>query len=356
MDLRTALECECCSTRVDLLHDVVAYSDEAVAKALMVSEVAQIARLERRMREFLLGKWRARVQEASRAAGARIAGGGSLAQAYKLVDKSMGKWAGETAPRFGDDAGKAYRLARKAGAKKAQGKTKASLSYQTPNFTDELPERVVKAVGDATTAASFTLIDQAAIADLGTDSALWIGRHYDENVRATVRTAVTPATIQGLSSRKAGEAVRDAVGKSLKKVTVPKGFNGSDIKYFEGLAANTVTNARVRGQIRSFQEFEVIKYEVVNPNDSRTSRICQHMNGKIFLVQQAVTQIERVSGITDPDKIKKLHPWMSMDKLLGISPKAGHVSDKDSKALADVGLSLPTYHFRCRSTVDVSFS
>lgn len=357
MDLRAALECECCSTRVDILHDVVTYSDEAVAKALMTPEVARIAKLEMRMREFLLAKWNVRATAAAKAAGNRVAGGGTLKNAFAIIDKSMARWAKDATPRFSLDAGKCYNLARAAGVRKASGKTKASLSYQVPNFTQQL-SKVEKASGarDPSLAASFALADARALEDLDGESALWIGRHYDANVRETLREAVKPATLQGMSSRAAGDAVRDAVESQLAKVTVPGGFNGSAAQYFEGLAANTVTNARVRGQIRSFQEYGITRYELVNPMDNRTSRVCVHLNGKVFLVQRAVEQMEAESGVFDPDEIRKIHPWSSYEDLIKISPTRGHVSDKDSAALADAGFALPPYHFRCRTTVDVSFS
>jgi hypothetical protein len=78
------------------------------------------------------------------------------------------------------------------------------------------------------------------------------------------------------------------------------------------------------------------------------------MNGKVFLVQEAINQIESEAGATKPEQIKTAHPWMSMKDVKTISPKAGNVSRGDSAKLAKGGLALPTYHFRCRSTVDVS--
>lgn len=357
MDLKTALECECCSARVDVLHDIVIASDELVAKALMLDEVAQIARLEQRMRELLLGKWRARSREAALAASARVAGGGSAADVHRIVDKAMNKWAPETEPRFSADASKVYRLARKAGAKKASGKTSASLSYQTPNFSQELPAAITKAKrreNNPKLENSFALLDTAAIADLEQESAIWIGSHYEKNVRSLVRSSVTPSTLKGLSERKAGEAVKTAISESLKHVSTPGGFRGTDIQYFEGLAANTVTNARVRGQVRSFQEYEVTRLVIVNPNDSRTSLICQHMSGKEFYVSQAVEQMDSLIGVYNPKDVKRLHPWMSFKEMLAVSPKAGLVNDRDARALAASGICLPPYHFRCRTTVDIS--
>lgn len=343
--LQHELTCECCAQELDILHDVIRLSDVSIAKVLMISEVAQIARSEMRMRDYLLGKWRLRATEAAARAGAVVSGGGNLTSAYAAVDKVMGKWAGEVEARAGKDLENVYYLARKAGWKKGTGQTKASLQYVVPNFTEEI-EAVQKAKRKAATVLpSFDLLDEKAVDTLQRDQMLWIGRHYDANLREAVREAVKPGMIAGRGHDKIGPIVRDAVQKTLGKVVVPEGFSGSDAKYFEGIAANVSTNARVSGQIRSFKDIGITKYEIVNPMDERTTPICRHMNGKVFEVKDAEAQLKRTAAATTPEGVKQAHPWLSLVKVQAI---------KGSKGLAKAGLALPPYHFRCRSTVDVS--
>jgi SPP1 gp7 family putative phage head morphogenesis protein len=349
--LQHELACECCAQRLDVLHDVIRLSDVSIAKALMISDVAQIARTEMRMRDYLLGKWRNRAKEAAARAGAVVSGGGNLATAYAAVDKVMGKWASEVESRAKKDLENVYYLARKAGWKKGTGKTKASLQYIVPNLTESLEagdESVAKARKVAEVLPSFDLGDEKAVADLQADQMLWIGRHYGANLRDAVRQAVEPGMIKGIGHDKAGVVVRDAVAGTLGKVVVPEGFSGSDAKYFEGIAANVSTNARVRGQIRSFSDIGITKYEIVNPMDERTTPICRTMNGKVFEVKQANDQIARTSAAKTPADVKSAHPWLGAEKVSAIFSKGG------TKGLAKAGLALPPYHFRCRSTVDVS--
>jgi SPP1 gp7 family putative phage head morphogenesis protein len=154
--------------------------------------------------------------------------------------------------------------------------------------------------------------------------------------------------IKGIGHDKAAKIIRDAVSKTLGKVVVPDGFSGSDAKYFEGIAANVSTNARVRGQIRSFSDIGITKYEIVNPMDSRTTPICRTMNGKVFEVKEANKQIARTAEAKTPADVKTAHPWLGAEKVKSIFSKGG------TKGLAKAGLALPPYHFRCRSTVDVS--
>lgn len=349
-----ALSCACCDRKLDLLHDVLVTSDISIAKALMISEVAQIARLEMRTRDYLTGKWNARAKDASARAGSIVKGGGSLKAVYSAVDKVMGKWAGEVETRVTGDLARVYKLARVAGWKKAKGKTKASLQYVVPNFTEELDagrERVTKAKSDKTGEAlpSFDLVDDKAIADLQDDQMLWIGRHYDANVRAAIRSAVQPSMTQGVGHDVAGRRVAEAIARELGKVVVPDGFRGSAAKYFEGIAANTATNARVRGQVRSFSQIGITRYEIVNPMDDRTTEICAFMNGQVFTVKDAEEQIAKTSAAKTPAGVKRAHPWLPVGRVQKIFAKGG------TKGLVANGLALPPYHFRCRSTVDVSF-
>lgn len=355
--LHDALSCECCAVELDLLHDVLVTSDVSIAKALMISEVAQIARLEMRMRDYLTGKWRTRASEASARAGSIVARGGSVTAACDAVDTVMGKWARDVEPRVTLDLAGIYRLARKAGWKKASGKTRASLQYVVPNFTEELDakrESVQKARGKgkgeiADVLPSLDLADERAVKGLQADQMLWIGRHYRKNLRDAVRGAVEPGMVRGVGHDVAGKRVAAAVEKELGRVVVPKGFRGSDAKYFEGIAANTATNARVQGQIRSFSDIGITSYEIVNPMDDRTTDICAFMNGQVFQVSDANDQIERTAAAKNPAQVKEAHPWLSVREIKSIYDKGGN------KGLAEAGLSLPPYHFRCRSTVDVSF-
>jgi hypothetical protein len=317
----------------------------------MISDVAHMARIEVRMREYLLSKWRLRADQAAKKAGGVYASTGSLKTSFAAVDKIMDKWDEEVAVRFGKDIGEIYKLARNAGWKKANGQTSASLQYIVPNFTEELEEKVKKAKKIkrrvAAVKPSFDLFDEQAVMQLQDDQMLWIGVHYNKNVRDTVRESVKPSVVEGVSRTEAGRRVAEAVGKQLRKITVPGGFNGSDAKYFEGLAANTATNSRVRGQLRSFVDVGVTRYEIMNPMDNRTSPICAYMNGKVFTIREGASLIAKVSGATNPDQVKEAHPWVS-------TTEAKRIGSGGERALAKAGLSLPPYHFRCRSTVDIS--
>jgi hypothetical protein len=350
-----AHDCRC--AEIDVTTAFLGVSDELVAKALVVSEVAQIARAEMRARTLLLNHWRVRADQAAKMAEKAVVGGANVQQTLAVVDGVMGKFAEDVKKGFTHEIGTVYRLARVAGWKKGSGQTTASLSYQVASFTQNIAdgkEKVRKAKADpkAKVPLVFDLVDDHAVADLQTDQMIWIGRAYNQKLREGLRVLVKPAITEGIGRTAAGKKIREAVGTSLRGISIPGGFRGNDATYFEGLAANTMTNARVRGQIRSFDDLELTTYQIMNPDDERTSLICRHMVGKQFQTSQAVAHIEKLSGAKNPAFVKQHHPWLSYRQLVDISSKVGHVSTKDSNALAKAGLPLPPYHFRCRSTVD----
>ena len=351
------LHCEACARELEALHILVTRGDELVAKALVLSEVAQIAKAELRLQELLTAAWTQRSRQAAVRAGS-LARAGKSATAIELeVRRVMKKWQTDVSRPFSAAVKRIYKLARIAGHKKATKQSDHSLQYSsamvqrlTVAKADEEPSRAAKLL------PSFDLLDESAIEMLQDDQMLWIGLYYDANVRDAVRNTTIEIQTLGLGRREAGERMMEAIQEVLGVITIPGGFTGTAKQYFEGLAANTATNARVRGQIRSFTDIGITLYELVNPMDFRTSEICAHLNGKVFAVQDAVSQIESVAGATTPDQVKAAQPWLTYKEILAISPTAGQVSVADSRALADEGVMLPPFHFKCRTTVDISRS
>lgn len=271
----------------------------------------------------------------------------------------MQKWPADVEQAFTSALGSVYKLARAAGHKKATGKSKASLQYVLPETPIEKakpktrveppkPPPVAPKIPERELSMSLDLQDTKAIAALQKQEMFWIGEHYGANVDNAIKEGVTPKLVQGLGREAAGRMVQEAVSQKLRGVYTPSGWRGTDADYFEGVAANAVTRARVEGQMESFSRVKVVTYEIVNPLDSRTTPFCADMNGTFFSVQEGMGQLAKLRGAKTPDEVKAAHPWMSHKAAQAIRGKGG------SKALAKVGLALPPYHFRCRSTVDVA--
>jgi hypothetical protein len=347
--------CEICSQRSLASYDILAVADELVFKGLVVPEMAQIARIEDRLRQLLLAQWRLRAHQAVERSMSAWLSSGNVNGLMSAVDSVMSKWADDIKNRFTQGLVDIYTLGREAGTNRAAGIIGQPLHYTIGNFTEQLGDKAkIFKVAPPRIATAFDVYDASAVTALMDEHMLWIGRHYEKNVSKTIRRSANQIVSRGLSRAEAGKLLRADVAKNLDKVVVPGGFVGSQAKYFEGLAANAATIGRVRGQIRSFQDLGVTRYILSNPMDNRTTPQCIHMNGKEFTVQNAVNQIERTAGATSPSDIKRDHPWLSMPQILAISPVAGRSTVADSGALAAAGFSLPPLHWRCRTTVDIA--
>lgn len=342
----------CCHVvTVDRALEALDASDALVTKVVKVSRVAQIARIETKLRQFLMTKWNQRALQATKQATTLFRNGASSPQISSRVSSIMNKWKDDVVRRMFRDIETAYKMARDVGADKARGKIKGSLQYDTANFSNELGIEVKKA-------EPFTLVDEGAVTAIQEEHLFWVGEHYDANVSKEIRTVTKETVIEAGTDRKAAaKTLQKRMKVALLGVKTPGGFSGSAAQYFEGLVSNAVTNARAMGQLMSFASLEVDKYQIVNPSDKRTCPVCSHVDGKIFTVQQGVSQMERDLKAKKPQDIKNIHPWLTPKEIRAISPKAGPLMGtagaKDSKSLAAAGVSMPPFHFRCRCTVDI---
>lgn len=334
---------ECACAQFDYLDAYLRSADMLIAKAASVSEVAQIARIEVRLRKALIVKWQARSEQAARTAESAYKSGASLASALGAAVKVIDQWPGDVEDNFKQSLEDVYKLARRAGHRKATGKSKASLQYSVVSL-DIAKAKPTKPATDVKLV--FDVQDERAVRSLQRQEMWWIGE-TSAGVGKTVRNAVEPKIMEGLSRKEGGKLVGEAVAERVKDFRIPDGFRGSASSYFEGLAANSVTLARVQGQLNSFSKIGVIVYTIVNPMDGRTSPICAELNGTEFKVAEAETQLTRLAGARTPDAYKGIKPWLGNGKIAELAAKG-------SGALSRAGQLFPPFHFKCRSTVDIA--
>lgn len=332
--------CKDCENGLDDAYAALVAADVIVEKALGVSEIAQIAKAEIRLRKYIEAKWNRRKTEAVNVATSMARKNSTPKAISDAIGKVMNKWSKDVLPTYNVEMARVYKLARIAGHKKATGQTKASLQFNVPKSETT---KVVKA--KAAAIPSFDLVDEQAVEMLESKNIFWVGNHYDANISDSVRdTAKTTMVEAGESTRTAGKLMNERITTILGTFFTPAGYVGTQAQYFEGLVANAMTVGRVYGQLRSFSQIGITKYTIVNPGGSRICEVCLQLQGTTFEVKQGLEQIQNEYAAKNPTDIKDVHPW----------PKASEVSGKSADDLASEGLSLPPYHFRCRCTVDVS--
>lgn len=319
-------------------------SDDTVAKVLAISEVAQIARTEQKLRAYLEAQWLSLQKEAVGASAAMAARGKSAASIAAKIDSVMARWAGNVEDVFTTELARIYKLGRSAAFKKAANRTKASLQYDTPNATEEASTQ--KAKREAKIDPKLDLADAGAVKALNKQQLFWIGEHYEKNVSKGIAEVTRGVIVEAGGDRvKAGRAMAEKVADQLSHVRTPDGFRGSSKQYFEGLVANAATVARAHSQMRSFLDIGITKYTIVNPLDERTCPVCQHMDGKVFSISDGAKQMGAELRAKNPAGVRAAHPWLGAGKIKKLT---------SASALAGAGQALPPFHFRCRCTVDIS--
>jgi hypothetical protein len=334
--------------RLDALHSSLSFSDVVVAKAMKLSEVAQMGRIETLLRDLYEKKWNALADRATQRAVARYKEtarslpNARLKHTLNVVDVEMRRWAPSLEDATRRDVRRVYALASAAGWKKATKQTKAPLIVE-----------VAKA--DFKVKPSFDLVDEEAVNALARHQLYWIGKFYDDAVSGAVASTVRERMFQfGGDREAAGEELGRTLRTALGVFEIPGGYVGSTKSYFEGVVANAFTVTRAAAQIRSFEEAGVVTYTISNPFDERTCPTCIHMDGKSFSVEFASKMIERLIDAKSPEDVRNIQPWVSYKQLTEISPFPGPRGPADAGALAERSLCLPPFHFRCRCAIDVS--
>jgi len=179
----------------------------------------------------------------------------------------------------------------------------------------------------------FSMPDQDVISGIHNSGLYWIGQHYGDSVSPRIRAEVLKIAEKGIGRREAGPLLAKALGDVAER---------SD-SYWSGLSAVVATRSRSFGALREMSESGAVSYEYVNPDDERTSPICDRLNGTIFRLAGSLKLRDRLLKAEDPEAVKKITPWVKADEVKG----------KSSRQLQAMGVAWPPLHFRCRSSIDV---
>lgn len=153
-------------------------------------------------------------------------------------------------------------------------------------------------------------------------------------------TYVVPALFREVDKVLSGKApfeqpdwtpVREALQDRLKSVP-----------YWRLVATTAASRSFHYGYMKAAQVQGFRGYRFVAILDERTTDICQDMDGREFLIADAVSLLERVAQSDDPEEAKKLTPWTTAEQIKG----------KSNQELVKDGTFFPPLHGYCRSTVE----
>lgn len=176
------------------------------------------------------------------------------------------------------------------------------------------------------------LVDGEAQSALEADSMFWVGSYFDRSVGAQISDIINSTVIQKGGSREdAGAALEAALGGDFPDKTA---------SYWHLVGAAGAQRATVFGGISSMKQAKVKTVRFVNPNDYRTSDICEHLvQIGIFPAKYVYEDFDEFLDADSPEEAKAASPWPDAKLVLATS---------SPDALGRIGI-VPPLHGYCRS-------
>ncbi len=210
------------------------------------------------------------------------------------------------------------------------------LAKVTEETSKELTEKIVKlSIKEVGQMVDLKLVfdvkDKEAAGILNQQLIFSVGDYHTTTLQPEVNKTLT----EYFTSNKTIDEVAKDFEKQFQNIT------DKDESYFEGLAEHHANRTRELGHVNGYEQAGIEALEIVAVLDDRTSEICEYMNGQIIPIANAIELRDKILAAETPDEIKDAAPWLSVDDI------------KDSDL--PVGMSLPPYHFRCRTTTKAYF-
>jgi SPP1 gp7 family putative phage head morphogenesis protein len=177
---------------------------------------------------------------------------------------------------------------------------------------------------------------------------------------------------KGLEKGLGSEVIANDLKKTFKE-DIPRPDS-----YWRVVSDSFVGRARIASMIGAYEDAEIESYRVVAVIDEVTTDICRFMDGRVFKVSDARRVLDSLMDLADPEDVKYAHPWVrkavdekgrswlyvpradgKVEPIARITRSGvGVADDKGTYAsaigdarLAAIGIPIPPYHGRCRSTI-----
>lgn len=208
----------------------------------------------------------------------------------------------------------------------SQGKTEQKITEQL---------RLALSKGSGLTGSDqeiFRLLQTKEILSDMTKATKYFTNHYFNDHVVPDLHSIVEKLLQGQSDNidvEGYQAIREAMSARLKNVP-----------YWRLVANASASRGFHYGAVKAGMSQGYKAYQIVAVLDDRTSKICQHMNGKEFWVADAELQVVR-AALAQGDEIKFVAPWLSEGEIIG----------KNANELREAGFIIPPFHGNCRSTI-----
>lgn len=193
----------------------------------------------------------------------------------------------------------------------------------------------------------FNVKDEKALAFMAGRQKFFIREHFNDTVSNRVLSDIQQQFQRGLGrSEIADVLLSNAENKIISK----------NKSYFKVVSSSSVNTSRSYSNLISFNDADVVEFEIVSVVDERTTHICKDvMNGRVFSVSVALDNFEDLQKTKSSEEYKKAHPWSSEKETdQGRIYKVNNFSFDEkvtNEALAKAKFTTPPFHGGCRTTM-----
>ena len=148
-----------------------------------------------------------------------------------------------------------------------------------------------------------------------------------------------PALISAVERAVSGDMAGSRAGYKIVQETLNARLKS--VPYWQVVANVAASRSYHYGVLRAGVSLGKRTYQYTAVMDERTSTICAALHGTTWSVDSAMSLMDQIAQLEDPEDVKDIGPWPSVKELLAMS-------DDDLRLL---GVMVPPMHPRCRSTI-----
>jgi len=195
--------------------------------------------------------------------------------------------------------------------------------------------------------ARFHLKDTAAVENLTNNTLYWVKEGGVRNINPRIAQIVQDGLAQGFGRDDLANQLRTALGKQY----------AVEASRWDVVASSALTRARNSSRLRQMTTFGVTTIIFSNPQDQRTSAVCNALAGRTFSSSRVLEVLDSVENASTPEGAIDAQPWYSQksDGQWRASTSAGQ-QNVTLDDIIDSGAVIPPLHGRCRSQLLADFT
>lgn len=195
-------------------------------------------------------------------------------------------------------------------------------------------------VADAAAGISFTQADRAALKVLEEYTMHWVTDHYESTIAPQIQAELQAYFKEGIKLSELAERLHTRLSGDIKEQTN---------RYWSVFADTNANKFHNLGRVSGLEDARVEYAKVVAVVDSRTSKVCRRMHGRLIPIKTITAQRDKILAAgkgTSRKRVQQAQPFITRDteELLDNLVATEQLTGK-------LGLALPPYHWRCRTRI-----